>query len=93
MSAKKRGRKSRHGTEPFCCDLCKATSVVNPSRRRQGNDEVAASVVKRSPGPRYKTDPKTGQMLVLCNACGGCTAHMMIPNRNERVVNIGHFVW
>jgi hypothetical protein len=67
---KKRGRKSRRGTEPFCCDLCKATSVTDPSKRRQKTDGVAASVVKRSPGPRYKTDPETGQTLVLCNACG-----------------------
>ncbi|KAJ1146076.1 hypothetical protein NDU88_012358 [Pleurodeles waltl] len=49
----------------FCCDLCKSPYIVNPGRR--GNCVKTSS---SQPSPRHRRDPKTGQVLLLCNACG-----------------------
>ncbi|GCC31391.1 hypothetical protein chiPu_0009848 [Chiloscyllium punctatum] len=49
----------------FCCDICKSPSITNPSRR--GN-RLRRSGYTAS--PRWKHDPETGKMLMLCNACG-----------------------
>ncbi|KAL5012773.1 hypothetical protein ScPMuIL_011324 [Solemya velum] len=52
--------------QPFSCDLCSSPFVCNPLTKR-------TSKFKRSrhmPSPRQKTDPRTGKVLVLCNACG-----------------------
>ncbi|XP_065428128.1 uncharacterized protein LOC122174080 isoform X3 [Chrysemys picta bellii] len=49
----------------FCCDLCSSPYLVDPSRR--GNQLKTSSSL---PSPRHKRDPRTGQVLTLCNACG-----------------------
>ncbi|XP_078082391.1 uncharacterized protein LOC144502398 [Mustelus asterias] len=54
----------RGGVE-FHCDICKSPSITNPNRR--GNRLKQSGY---SPSPRWKSDPKTGQVLTLCNACG-----------------------
>ncbi|XP_060697109.1 uncharacterized protein LOC132825715 isoform X2 [Hemiscyllium ocellatum] len=54
----------RAGVE-FCCDICKSPSITSPSRR--GN-RLRRSGYTAS--PRWKRDPETGKMLMLCNACG-----------------------
>ncbi|XP_048469359.1 uncharacterized protein LOC109931616 [Rhincodon typus] len=58
----KSGKKA--GVE-FCCDICKSPSITNPSYR--GN-RLKQSGYRAS--PRWKSDPETGKMLMLCNACG-----------------------
>lgn len=49
----------------FCCHLCKSPYIVNPGRR--GNCIKTSS---SQPSPRRRRDPTTGQVLLLCNACG-----------------------
>ncbi|XP_067825986.1 histone-lysine N-methyltransferase 2D-like isoform X2 [Heptranchias perlo] len=49
----------------FCCDICKSPHITNPNRR--GNRLKQSGY---NPSPRRKNDPKTGQVLTLCNACG-----------------------
>ncbi|XP_048415179.1 uncharacterized protein LOC125465559 isoform X2 [Stegostoma tigrinum] len=63
MDALQRGKKK--GVE-FCCDICKSPSIANPSHR--GNS-LKQSGYRTS--PRWKSDPETGKMLMLCNTCGG----------------------
>ncbi|XP_053863850.1 uncharacterized protein LOC128825390 [Malaclemys terrapin pileata] len=49
----------------FCCDLCSSPYLVDPSRRV--NQLKTSSSL---PSPRHKRDPRPGQVLTLCNACG-----------------------
>ncbi|XP_078496952.1 uncharacterized protein LOC144753023 isoform X1 [Lissotriton helveticus] len=49
----------------FCCHLCKSPYIVNPGRR--GN---CVKTSNSQPSTRRRRDPTTGQVLLLCNACG-----------------------
>ncbi|XP_015222485.2 uncharacterized protein [Lepisosteus oculatus] len=68
----KRGKKSGWAgratgdSKDFCCDLCRSPFITNPTRR--GNKSKAP---RSGPArPRRRADPRTGETLVLCNACG-----------------------
>ncbi|XP_041048881.1 uncharacterized protein LOC121280770 isoform X2 [Carcharodon carcharias] len=64
----------RAGVE-FCCDICKSASITNPHRRGNRLKESGYN-----PSPRWKNDPKTGQVLTLCNACGLAFGRPRLPH-------------
>ncbi|CAM5103450.1 unnamed protein product [Natator depressus] len=59
------GRQDSGTGRGFCCDLCSSPYIVYPGRR--GNQLKTSSSL---PSPRHKWDPRTGQVLTLCKACG-----------------------
>uniref|UniRef100_UPI00398E8B84 uncharacterized protein n=1 Tax=Pristiophorus japonicus TaxID=55135 RepID=UPI00398E8B84 len=60
-----KSKSERRAGVQFCCDICKSPYITNPNRR--GNRLKQSGY---NPSPRRKNDPKTGQALTLCNACG-----------------------
>ncbi|XP_067868287.1 uncharacterized protein [Heterodontus francisci] len=66
----------------FCCDICKSPYITNPNRR--------GCRLKQSgynPSPRWKNDPKTGQVLILCNACGLAFDRSRCPRSSCAVID------
>ncbi|XP_005987445.1 uncharacterized protein LOC102355420 isoform X2 [Latimeria chalumnae] len=66
----------------FSCDLCNSPYITNPSRR--GNRLKMSRCI---PSPRHKTDPKTGKVLSLCNACGLAFDRPLRPQTSPKAID------